>query len=100
MQDVEGLGPTCVYCPRGLTEEAYRGGIERHLERVSSAGGKAGAKAGGKAGSPSAWRVPSWQVNGEDFSGEREDVGARRRSKSNKGKNKGKSSGRKGGRGR
>ena len=28
IQDVEKIGPTCVHCPRGLTDEVFRGGLE------------------------------------------------------------------------
>jgi len=31
IQEVEKLGPTCVYCPRGMTEGVFRDGLALHL---------------------------------------------------------------------
>ena len=31
IQEIEKIGPTCVYCPRGLTEEVFQEGVKVHL---------------------------------------------------------------------
>lgn len=36
IQDVEKLGPTCVYCPRGLKDGVFCDGLARHLGGTSS----------------------------------------------------------------
>ena len=35
IQEVEGLGVTCVYCPRGLTRDVYLEGVATHLQKTA-----------------------------------------------------------------
>ena len=35
IQEVEGLGVTSVYCPRGLTREVYLEGVATHLQKTA-----------------------------------------------------------------
>ena len=35
IQEVENLGVTCVYCPRGLTREVYLEGVAEHLQKTA-----------------------------------------------------------------
>ena len=34
--EVEKIGPTCVYCPRGMKDGVYRDGLAQHLGSTSS----------------------------------------------------------------
>ena len=35
IQEVEGLGVTSIYCPRGLTREVYLEGVAEHLQKTA-----------------------------------------------------------------
>ena len=48
IQEVEKVGPTCVYCPRGLTEQVYREGISVHV--ANRAGSSPAVEGGGRRG--------------------------------------------------
>ena len=40
IQEVEKIGPTCVYCPRGLTDDVFRAGLESHASARAAKGDK------------------------------------------------------------
>ena len=84
IQEVEKIGPTCVYCPRGFKDGVYQDGMAAHADRVGTSGRQRDTDDGGA---------------GEEeprLSGKRARQAAAARSKS--GENKAK--GRRGGRGR
>ena len=75
IQEVEKIGPTCVYCPRGLTDAVYREGIDVHVvNRASDSLAADGSRR----------RSGSRREDAED------DVGASTRSRSNRKKDRGK----------
>lgn len=63
IQEVEKVGPTCVYCPRGLTDEVFRDGIKLHL-RNSGVG--AGIKSKTARKEPGASAPPKVDASGRE----------------------------------
>lgn len=51
IQEVEKVGPTCMYCPRGMTDRVFREGVAVHAHnRVSTNNGICGRRHGGRDG--------------------------------------------------